>query len=412
LIVQEQAGFLTALEQLSWHSGSFLADGIQQVFGTTQLAPYGMLRGTLCPSTEAGVMDTYELFTGSEAGEPLFSDVQVTFEGTASASAFSVSPTAVNFSAANSSQSASGTVALNFGNGSPSWTAQILPANLTSSWLTVSPVSGHGAAKLQVQAAGGLSNGVYNAIVAIQSSSSSPQAIIVPVTFVVGASNALSISGATNAASNSQTYAPGMILSVYGSQLAPALQTDTALPLMLTMQGVSATVNGVSAPLYYISPAQINIQIPYETGLGTAVLGINNNGAVTSLSFPVTIAAPGIFAANGSLVPSSTGAQGQTLVAYITGSGDNTPTLVTGTAPGTLPPDVPVSAFPQPLLPVALTVGGVPATLTFVGVPGWSVGVTQVNFTIPPNAPTGAQPVVVTVGGVASSPVTLNVTAQ
>ena len=65
----------------------------------------------------------------------------------------------------------------------------------------------------------------------------------------------------------------------------------------------------------------------------------------------------------------------------------------------------------QPLLPVTLTVGGIPATINTMGIPSWAAGVTQIDFTIPSTAPTGPQPVVVTVGGVASPPVTLNVTA-
>ena len=61
------------------------------------------------------------------------------------------------------------------------------------------------------------------------------------------------------------------------------------VPLPLDIAGVSATVNGVSAPLYYVSPGQINVQVPYETGIGFAVLGINNNGQLSS--FPFTVAA-------------------------------------------------------------------------------------------------------------------------
>jgi uncharacterized protein (TIGR03437 family) len=56
-----------------------------------------------------------------------------------------------------------------------------------------------------------------------------------------------------------------------------------------------------------------------------------------------------------------------------------------------------------------VTVGGKPAQVLFVGIPPGLVGVTQVNFQIPSNAPLGPQPVVVTVGTVASIPVTLAV---
>jgi uncharacterized protein (TIGR03437 family) len=57
-----------------------------------------------------------------------------------------------------------------------------------------------------------------------------------------------------------------------------------------------------------------------------------------------------------------------------------------------------------------VTVGGVPAQVPFSGITPGFVGATQINFTVPPAAPSGPQPVVVTVGGVASRPLTLNVT--
>jgi len=46
--------------------------------------------------------------------------------------------------------------------------------------------------------------------------------------------------------------------------LAPAIQLAGVLPLPSLHAGVSATVNGVAAPLYYVSPGQINLQVPYE----------------------------------------------------------------------------------------------------------------------------------------------------
>jgi len=57
-----------------------------------------------------------------------------------------------------------------------------------------------------------------------------------------------------------------------------------------------------------------------------------------------------------------------------------------------------------------VTVGGVTVTPTFVGIPSWSVGVTQINFTMPATVPAGVQPVIVTVGAVSSQPATITVT--
>ena len=56
-----------------------------------------------------------------------------------------------------------------------------------------------------------------------------------------------------------------------------------------------AMVNGVSAPLYYVSPGFLNIQIPYETGARPTVVGVDNNGQEASYSLTVTPSAPGIF---------------------------------------------------------------------------------------------------------------------
>src|SRR5579864_8163366 len=114
------------------------------------------------------------------------------------------------------------------------------------------------------------------------------------------------------------------MMSVYGTALAPSTRSAASRPLPLTLSGVSATVNGIAAPLYFVSPGQINLQVPYETGAGTAVLGVNNHGTVASLAFPVSPAAPGTFTDPnhpGALVPLSTGKPGDTLLAFITGEG-------------------------------------------------------------------------------------------
>ena len=164
------------------------------------------------------------------------------------------------------------------------------------------------------------------------------------------------------------------------------------------------SVNGISAPFYFVSAGQLNVQIPYETSLGTAVVGVNNNGQVAAFPFEVTASAPGIFSSNGTLVPSASGKQGDILLAFITGDGDLTPTLPTGATPGS---GTSIARLPKPKLPLTLTVGGVPANVVFAGVPSGLSGVTQINFTIPLNTPPGLQPVVVNVGGVDSQPVNL-----
>jgi uncharacterized protein (TIGR03437 family) len=60
-----------------------------------------------------------------------------------------------------------------------------------------------------------------------------------------------------------------------------------------------------------------------------------------------------------------------------------------------------------------MTVGGVPVPandILFAGIASGLVGVTQVNFIIPPGVPNGPQPVVVTVGSASSAPATITIT--
>jgi uncharacterized protein (TIGR03437 family) len=297
---------------------------------------------------------------------------------------------------------------ISFTGGSPQWTAAASPVK--PGWLTMTPASGAGAGRIALSASSaGLSKGVYTTTLSIQSAGSIPQAVNVPVTFVVGSSSTTVISGVAHGASFKTVFAPGMEMSVFGSSLAPAAQVASGVPLPLSLAGVSATVNGVSAPFYFVSPGQLNLQVPYETGAGTAMLAVNNNGKVSSFPFQVSVSAPGIFVAqDGSnlLVPSSTAKAGDTLLAFITGDGDLTPTLATGATPAA---GTAVSRLPKPRQAMTMTIGGVAVTPAFAGVPSGLSGVTQINFVVPATVPAGLQDVVVTVGGVDSAPAKLNV---
>lgn len=215
--------------------------------------------------------------------------------------------------------------------------------------------------------------------------------------------------GLTDAASFGHTYSPGMIMAVFGSTLAPAGTADSAasLPLPVAMAGVSATVNGVNAPLYYVSPTQINLQVPWQTAEGSATLVVNNNGQLASQTFNVSEASPGIFTdQNRVIVPNGTAGRGQTTTLYMAGTGAVTPAIATGAAP---PLSTPLSSLPAPAN-TTVTVGGVQASTSFLGIPYYLVGVTQINFTIPSNIPTGRQPIVVSVNGMQSPTAFVNVT--
>jgi len=213
------------------------------------------------------------------------------------------------------------------------------------------------------------------------------------------------IAGIQNAASGEAIgLAPGGIISVYGANFSQVTLQAATVPLPLSLGGVTATVKGVPAPLFFVAPGQVNLQIPYEAGPGPAVVEIDNNGqeaaSVTGgLGSTITVlpAGPGIFVdGNGNTVPFASGSRGQTLTLFITGYGAVSPPVATGAAPA---PGTPVSQFPAPTQPLSMTIGGEPSTVTFAGIPSALVGVMQINFQVPVDAPLGPQPVVVTVGG-------------
>ena len=161
--------------------------------------------------------------------------------------------------------------------------------------------------------------------------------------------------------------------------------------------------------MYYVAPGQLNVQIPYEIAAnGSVVLSVNNNGKVTTESFQMAAAAPGIFTnSSGALVPTASAARGQEIAFYITGAGPVTPAISDGAAPAI---STAIADLPKPLQPATVTIGGAPAMIDFIGIPWGLVGVTQINVQVPNGISTGVQPVVVKVDGIASAPATIAIT--
>jgi uncharacterized protein (TIGR03437 family) len=392
LNLEEQNGYEVQLTRFL-AGGHDLTSDIQPWFGSLRLAPFGSLTAGICWSIPNPETLSYEVDGTDTAGHTIVATLSVPFQSPASSpGALTVSKSSVTMSAS-ATESAAATVNVNVPSGQP-WTASVFPASQKSGWLVVFPTSGTGPGTVYlVAAAPGLANGAYTTTLVLQSPNTTPQFVNVPVTFTIGPS----IGGIANGASFAHVYAPGMVLSVFGTNLANATQTAYTLPLPMTMAGVSATVNGIAAPLYYVSPGQLNIQVPYETATGTALLAVSNNGQVATYSFPVSASAPGIYLQSGSVItPNAGGSRGQIYTLFVTGAGEVSPQVATGAGPTG-------NQVPVPLLGVSMTIGGVTAHTEYVGIPSWSVGTLQINFTVPSNAPLGLQPVVVTVGSASSA---------
>ncbi len=401
LSVDEVGGFSNTLTAL--HAGGLdLSPNITSIFGTTLLNAWGSLQGVVCYS---GLTTPGTSLIEVDLSSGVAHDLTVQFTGPAVAAAkISASPSSISMAAADPSRPALATLTIGMSGAAQSWTASIFPANRTTAWLTASQLSGTGAGQIALTASGtGSGAGAYRALIVIQSAGATPQSVTVPVMFVVGPNvSGMTIDGVGNAASYQAVASPGMTLAVFGSNLAGVTEAASGNPLPYTMEGISATVNDVAAPVVYASPNQINIQVPYEVGMGPAVLGIGNNGDVAGFQFQLAPAAPGIYTDGSGNLPGGPVAPGKAATLLLTGAGQVTPALQTAFSP----------IWPllgnQPILPLSVSVAGVPALVDEAYLAPGAPGTMQVTFVVPAVS-LGPQPVIVTVGGVASPPATLTV---
>ena len=212
--------------------------------------------------------------------------------------------------------------------------------------------------------------------------------------------------GFGNAASYGPGIAPGSLLAIFGTNLAPVKSQASAIPLPKQLDGVAVTINGIEAPLYYVSPNQLNVQVPIEVPPGLAQVSVSVNGKSDKQSLQIAAVAPGIFNDGLRPVPFGSGRRGEYRMVFITGQGPVSPSPATGATPAA---GTPVGELPQFLDAVKIAIGGVPVPILFSGIPSGLVGVSQINFQVPPDTPLGDQPMIVTVGGQPSQVVTFTV---
>lgn len=206
--------------------------------------------------------------------------------------------------------------------------------------------------------------------------------------------------------------APLSISSVYGNKLAHTIDVSTGAMPPTQLGGISLQVRDASgtvqlAPLFYVSPAQINFLVPNQTVVGPIVLTIEDGlGQVgeTANATSVTTIAPGIFTANGQ----GQGAAAATAV-QILANGSQQPVAVfrcsgpdnCGTVPIDLSGGQPVylslygTGFRGTASPelTTCTVGGTNARVQFVGAQRVFPGLDQINILLPKTLASGALPV-------------------
>jgi uncharacterized protein (TIGR03437 family) len=234
------------------------------------------------------------------------------------------------------------------------------------------------------------------------------------------------VNSVTNAASASPgAIAPGEIVSIFGSGLGPisgvSFSVDTTTGLVdSNLAGTQVLFGSFAAPILYTSSGQINAIVPYEvTGQTQVPMQVQYNGAQSaSMTLQVASATPGVFTLNsrgpgqaaainqnGSLNgPSNPAAPGSYVTLYFTGGGQTNPPGVTGSVTGSV-----LKYFVQNVL---ATVGGQQAFVQFAGsAPKYVDGLGQLNIQLANNTPSGMQPLLIMMDGVAS-PATATLSVQ
>jgi uncharacterized protein (TIGR03437 family) len=208
---------------------------------------------------------------------------------------------------------------------------------------------------------------------------------------------------------------PGTILQLYGSNLAAQPVNASMVPLTTTLGRTSVTIGGIPAPLYYVSPTQIDAQAPFELVAGNQYqVVVHVNGALTAPgSIAIAAAVPGIAAwpngqivaqhLDGSLVSESAPAvPGDYVVFYLAGLGTTDVAVATGAAS-------PANPLAHPLLPAILTLNSDVQPYQFVGLTPGLVGLYQIDFLVPAGTPDGDMQLSVSQSGMASNAVVLPV---
>jgi len=219
------------------------------------------------------------------------------------------------------------------------------------------------------------------------------------VTAILGPKPNVPATGMVNAAGATPNpdLACGSVVSVYGGSLAGGVAIGPNSPLAQTLGGVTARLSHRLAPLFFVSPRLINLQLPSDLDPGPYSLIVSVQGLPdVSENFTVARNAPGLFTfpagentlamvlhQDGTLVtPASPALQGELLTLYATGLGPTDPARPEGLAiPGT-------PAF-NAVDPVTVLVGDAtfPAEAAFAA-PG-RVGVDAVQFRLASGVPSG-----------------------
>ncbi len=205
--------------------------------------------------------------------------------------------------------------------------------------------------------------------------------------------------------------APGALLSLYGSDFSQQTAATGGYPLPRTLGETVVLINGVAAPLYFVSPGQINVQVPWESGTGEFFLQVRRSGAVSNaLMLKVEGVYPSLFtysyksielaaalnAATNSVITTDSPLPTNGIVSlYASGLGS-----LSGANPASGIPFAEAGTISRTL---SVKVGGALASVLYAGAAPGFAGVYQVNARMPEGLGPGNYAVWIEIGGRASN---------
>jgi uncharacterized protein (TIGR03437 family) len=213
--------------------------------------------------------------------------------------------------------------------------------------------------------------------------------------------------------------APGELVSIYGTELGPAVSLSTASAaatdgkLSTKLGGTQVFFGGTAAPLEYVNEQQVTAVVPDAVAShNNVVLQVLYKGQTTpAMQVPVAATAPGLFTADGSgsgqgvilnqdasvNATANPAARGSVVSLFATGQGMTDPPWPDGTFAA--------EPYPKPVSQVTATIGGQAADVLDASAAPGTAAIIQINVRVPSGIkPSGATAVVVTIGGVKSQP--------
>lgn len=189
---------------------------------------------------------------------------------------------------------------------------------------------------------------------------------------------------------------PESIVAAFGNGMASGLIIADTTPLPTSLGGTSVRVNGVAAPLFFVSPGQINFMIPQGSLTGNAVIEVQNGAIVSRGNVSLVSIAPAIFTSNaqGTGAPAAVATKDGVVYTSV-GNPD-------GTSNGVDPQDFLVlfgtGIRSASITTIRITIGGLDAPVLYAGAQGGFAGLDQINTQVPAGLK-GLVDVVVSING-------------